>query len=71
VGLDPKIEEPPFVSGTETRPLCPGMVLAVETPFYVDGVGMLQIEDMCLITDEGCEILGGLPRELQEVTGAP
>jgi Xaa-Pro aminopeptidase len=68
VGLDPKIEEPPFISGTEMRPLVPGMVLAVETPFYVHGVGMFQIEDMCLITEEGCEILSGLPRELQEVT---
>jgi Xaa-Pro aminopeptidase len=67
VGLDPKIEEPPFISATETRPLLPGMVLAVETPFYVYGVGMFQIEDMCLITEQGCEILSRLPRELQEV----
>jgi Xaa-Pro dipeptidase len=67
VGLDPKIEEPPFISATETRPLSPGMVLAVETPFYVHGVGMFQMEDMCLITGEGCEILSALPHELQEV----
>ncbi len=67
VGLDPKIEEPPFVSAAETRPLVPGMVLAVETPFYVSGVGMFQIEDMCLITEQGCEILSDLPRELGEV----
>jgi Xaa-Pro dipeptidase len=67
VGLDPKIEEPPFISATETRPLVPGMVLALETPFYVIGLGAFQLEDMCLITDGGCEILSGLPRELQEV----
>ncbi len=71
VGLDPKIEEPPFISATETRPLLPGMVLAVETPFYVYGVGMFQIEDMCLITEQGCEILSYLPRELQEVPLTP
>jgi Xaa-Pro aminopeptidase len=71
VGLDPKIEEPPFISATETRPLLPGMVLAVETPFYVYGVGMFQIEDMCVITEEGCEVLSRLPRELQEVAVTP
>jgi Xaa-Pro dipeptidase len=67
VGLDPKIEEPPFISATETRPLVPGMVLAVETPFYLIGLGAFQLEDMCLITDRGCEILSELPRELREV----
>lgn len=71
VGLDPKIEEPPFISATETRPLLPGMVLAVETPFYVYGVGMFQIEDMCLITEQGGEILSHLPRELQEAPLTP
>jgi Xaa-Pro dipeptidase len=67
VGLDPKIEEPPFISATETGKLRPGMVLALETPFYAFGVGAFQLEDMCLITEQGCEILSGLPRELQEV----
>jgi Xaa-Pro aminopeptidase len=33
----------------------------------VHGVGMFQMEDMCLITGEGCEILSALPHELQEV----
>jgi Xaa-Pro dipeptidase len=67
VGLDPKIEEPPFISSTETRPLSRGMVLALETPFYITGLGAFQLEDMCLITDQGSEILSTLPRELQAV----
>ena len=67
VGLDPKIEEPPFISATEKRPLAPGMVLALETPFYLTGLGAFQLEDMCLITEHGAEILSALPRELQEV----
>jgi Xaa-Pro dipeptidase len=67
VGLDPKIEEPPFISATEQRPLAPGMVLALETPLYITGLGAYQLEDMCLVTGEGVEILSTLPRELQEV----
>ena len=69
VGLDAKIEEPPFISAAEGRLLSPGMVLAVETPFYCSGVGMFQIEDMCLITQDGHEVLNELPHELQQLSG--
>ena len=67
VGLDAMIEEPPFISAAEGRLLSPGMVLAVETPFYCSGVGMFQIEDMCLITQDGHEVLNELPHELQQL----
>jgi Xaa-Pro dipeptidase len=65
VGLDPKIEEPPFISATERCSLSPGMVLALETPFYAPGIGMFQLEDMCLISEDGCEVLSCLPRQLE------
>jgi Xaa-Pro dipeptidase len=71
VGLDPKIEEPPFVSATETRPLLPGMVLALETPFYVSDLGSFQLEDMCLLTEDGCRTLSQLPRGLEQLLLAP
>jgi Xaa-Pro aminopeptidase len=61
------IEEPPFISAAEGRPLSPGMVLAVEAPFYCSGIGMFQIEDMCLITHDGHEVLNELPHELQQL----
>jgi Xaa-Pro aminopeptidase len=67
VGLDPRIEEPPFISRTETTPLEPGMVMALETPFYGLGVGVFQLEDMCLITEDGCEIWNRLPDELMQI----
>jgi Xaa-Pro dipeptidase len=67
IGLDPKCEEPPFVSAVETRPLEPGMVLSIETPFYCRGLASIQLEDVCLITAEGHEALTRLPRELVAV----
>jgi Xaa-Pro aminopeptidase len=43
----------------------PGMVLAFETPFYVDGEGGFIIEDQFVITETGAVPAWGLPRPLQ------
>ena len=63
IGLDPKIEEPPFISAYNQSQLEPGMVLAVETPFYYDGIAKLQFENMVLIKEDGPEIMNELPME--------
>lgn len=63
LGLDSKIEEPPFISSFEKSRLQPGMVLAVETPCYVEGVGKYQIEDMVLITETGYTNFNPLSKE--------
>ena len=39
------------------RPLEAGMILAMEVPCYIDGVNGFNIEDMVLITEDGCEVL--------------
>lgn len=67
VGLDAKIEEPPFISATEGRLLSPGMVLALETGVSALGVGRFHIEDMCLITEDGYELFNELPHELERL----
>ncbi len=41
MGLDLHIEEPPFLSPSETKPLEPGMVICLETPYYGYGVARL------------------------------
>ncbi len=41
-----------------------GMVLAFETPWYIDGLGGFIIEDQILITAEECEVMAPSPRNL-------
>ncbi|MBL8838210.1 MAG: aminopeptidase P family protein [Alphaproteobacteria bacterium] len=67
VGANVWTEEWPFVSATATIPLEADMVLAFETPFYVDGLGAFIIEDEVLVTASGAEPLNTMPRELIEL----
>src|SRR5215212_1342760 len=39
VGLAHNYEEPPFIAANEARPLATGMVVSVELPYYLLGVG--------------------------------
>jgi Xaa-Pro aminopeptidase len=63
VGLDP-LEETPVISEAETRMLEPGMVLAVELPWYIDGIGGFQCEDIVCVTETGFEDFNTLTRDL-------
>jgi Xaa-Pro aminopeptidase len=67
LGRDTFCEVPPFVAAQAHAPIEPGMVLAFETPFYVDGEGGFIIEDQFLITDTGAEAAWSLPRRLVEL----
>ena len=60
-------EEWPFISATADAVLEPGMVMAFETPWYIEGLGGFIIEDQMLITDGGCEVMAPLPRDLIRV----
>ncbi len=64
VGSSVWSEEWPFISADSDAVLEPGMVLAFETPWYIDGLGGFIIEDQILVTDEGCEVMAPLPRDL-------
>jgi Xaa-Pro dipeptidase len=57
-------EEWPFLSGQSDVVIEPDMVLAFETPWYVDGVGGMIIENQLLITADGHEIMNRLPSGL-------
>jgi len=41
----------------------PGMVCTAEPGIYLTGVGGIRIEDLLVITDEGCEVLTEFPKE--------
>lgn len=60
-------EEPPYISPHCQKVLEPGMLLAVECPYYVYGVGAFNLEDMVLVTDNGNEVLNRLPLDLEVV----
>ncbi|MFN8592513.1 MAG: hypothetical protein U0031_13725 [Thermomicrobiales bacterium] len=42
----------------------PGMVLSMEVPYYLLGIGSFQLERMVLITADGNEALDRLPFDL-------
>lgn len=50
--------------GVLTRP---GMVFSVEPGIYLPGKLGVRIEDLVLVTEEGCEVLNAYPKELQVV----
>lgn len=57
ISMGPATAEAPYINAFETRPLEAGMILAMEVPCYIDGVNGFNIEDMVLITEDGCEVL--------------
>ncbi len=67
MGVTQHGEEPPFLSPSETRPLEPGMVICLETPYYGYGVGAISIEDEIVITEDGYELLTTSTKELVQL----
>ncbi len=62
VGIE--IHEPPFLNTSEESILKPGMVVTVEPGIYIPGEFGVRIEDMVVITENGCEDLTGSKKEL-------
>jgi Xaa-Pro aminopeptidase len=70
VGGGVGIEEWPFFSHENPEIILPGMVVALEAPFYGEGLGALMIEDQFLIAQSGAECMNGLPRTLRDLSRA-
>ena len=62
VGLD--IHEQPRLSQTSTATLQPGMVITVEPGLYLPDTGAVRLEDIVVVTKNGCENLTKFPKEL-------
>ena len=60
-------EEWPFLSAGSDLRFQPGMMIAYEAPFYIDGIGGFIIEDQILIGASDIEVMNGLPRALVEL----
>lgn len=53
------------VSSANTELTQPGNVFSIEPGVYVDGEVGVRIEDLVMITEDGCEILNHFPKELE------
>jgi Xaa-Pro aminopeptidase len=62
VGLE--IHEAPRIAAGQTEILRPGMVVTVEPGVYIAGSGGVRIEDMVVVTEQGCEVLTPTSTEL-------
>jgi Xaa-Pro dipeptidase len=56
-GLGTMYHEEPRIVPYNTMQLQPGMVIAIEPGIYVPNVGGVRLEDVMLVTSDGCEVL--------------
>jgi Xaa-Pro aminopeptidase len=61
VGLE--IHEAPRIARGQPETLQPGMVLTVEPGVYLPGRWGVRIEDMVVVTEQGCEVLAPASKE--------
>ena len=66
-GIGLNVHEGPRMSAASDAELKPGMVVTVEPGIYLEGWGGVRIEDDCLVTRQGCEVLTSVSKELGQV----
>jgi Xaa-Pro aminopeptidase len=62
VGLE--IHENPYLSPKSESNLLSGMVVTIEPGIYIQNLGGVRIEDMVIITDDGCKNITSSPKQL-------
>ena len=63
VGLE--VHEDPVINKRSKEILEAGMVFTVEPGIYIPGWGGIRIEDIVLVTKDGCNVLSHLPKSLK------
>jgi Xaa-Pro dipeptidase len=63
-GLGLEIHEEPYISGISESILKPGMVFSIEPGVYINGEFGVRIEDIVVVTEDGCERMNNYPRDL-------
>ena len=66
-GCGLECHEPPDNSSASRVLTQPGMVFSVEPGIYLPGKVGVRIEDLVLVTEDGCEVLNGASKELRIV----
>jgi Xaa-Pro aminopeptidase len=59
-----EIHEAPRLAVGQKVVLQPGMVITIEPGAYIPGVGGVRIEDMVVVTGNGCQVLTPTDKEL-------
>ena len=67
IGLD--VHEDPYIVGGNGLVLEPGMAFSVEPGVYLDGEWGARVEDIVVVTEDGCERLNTRPRDLAVLPG--
>lgn len=62
IGIE--VHETGDVSSANDSLLEPGMIFSVEPGIYLEGKFGVRIEDLVLVTEDGCEVLNSYPKEL-------
>ncbi len=66
-GLGLEVHEPPDVSAVSPYVAQPGMVFSIEPGVYLAGKFGVRVEDLVLVTENGCECLNELDRDFMIV----
>ncbi len=66
-GTGLNIHEHPLLSPKWEETLSPGMLVTVEPGIYIENFGGVRIEDLVLVTEDGCENLTKSTKELLEL----
>lgn len=53
------------VSSANRQPAQPGMIFSIEPGIYLSGETGVRIEDLVLVTEDGCEVLNHVSKELE------
>ncbi len=66
-GVGLLVHEAPVLRPESEDVLAVGNVVTVEPGIYLSGVAGVRIEDLVVVTDEGCDVLTSFPKELTTV----
>ena len=66
-GIGIEVHEPPDVSAVSEVVARPGMMFSIEPGIYLPGKFGVRIEDLVMVTEDGCLVLNELDRELMVI----